>query len=175
MPGGKSRANPKTCFFARWQILLVFFLAMRQARSEVLHIALLVCAQPRMISWISFQILRCSFHRRIAENGQDSSLSPAWRSPCKAFWYASSPLGSLSTGRRPFELCTFKIVLVLFFLSEILSNLQPIPPHAPRSRLASCISFCIIVTRFACIAHRFVSSKRCTRKASLASCNAMIA
>ena len=44
-----------------------------------------------------------------------------------------------------------------------------------RIRLASCMSFGIIVTRLACIAHRFVSSKRLTRKISAASCKAMTA
>lgn len=49
------------------------------------------------------------------------------------------------------------------------------PPQTPRIRRASWISFCIIVTRFAWIAHRFVSSKRCTRNASAASWSAMMA
>lgn len=46
------------------------------------------------------------------------------------------------------------------------------PPHAPRILLANCMSFCMIVTRFACIAQRLVSSNRWTRKASEASCKA---
>lgn len=45
----------------------------------------------------------------------------------------------------------------------------PIPPHVPRILLASWMSFCMIVTRLACMAHRFVSSKRWTRYASAAS------
>lgn len=45
----------------------------------------------------------------------------------------------------------------------------PRPPQAPRMRRASCMSFCIIVTRFAWMAHRFVSSNRCTKNASAAS------
>lgn len=49
------------------------------------------------------------------------------------------------------------------------------PPQTPRIRRASWISFCIIVTRFAWMAHRFVSSKRCTRNASAASWSAMMA
>lgn len=56
-----------------------------------------------------------------------------------------------------------------------LRSSQPKPPHTPLILLANCMSFCIIVTRLACIAHRFVSSNRCTRNASAASCNAMIA
>lgn len=52
---------------------------------------------------------------------------------------------------------------------------QPSPPHAPLILLASWISFCIIVTLFAWMAHRFVSSKRCTRNASDASCSAWMA
>ena len=52
---------------------------------------------------------------------------------------------------------------------------HPSPPQAPRILLASWISFCIIVTRFACIAHKFASSKRCTKNASAASCSACIA
>jgi hypothetical protein len=51
----------------------------------------------------------------------------------------------------------------------------PNPPQAPLILLANCISFCIMVTRFAWMAHKFVSSNRCTRKASAASCNAWIA
>ena len=39
-------------------------------------------------------------------------------------------------------------------------------------RRASCKSFGIIVTRFAWIAHRLQSSNKCTRKSSVASCNA---
>lgn len=54
-------------------------------------------------------------------------------------------------------------------------NAYPRPPHGPRSRLASCISFVMSVTRFAWIAQRFESSNRCTRKASVASCSARIA
>ena len=51
----------------------------------------------------------------------------------------------------------------------------PKPCQAPRILLASCMSFCIIVTLFACMAHRFVSSKRCTMKASQLSCSACMA
>jgi hypothetical protein len=47
--------------------------------------------------------------------------------------------------------------------------------QALRIRLANCISFCMIVTLFACKAHKFVSSNRCTKYASAASCSAMIA
>lgn len=54
-------------------------------------------------------------------------------------------------------------------------TIQPRPPHAPRIRRANCISFCMMVTRFAWIAHRFESSKRCTRNASAASCSACMA
>ena len=43
------------------------------------------------------------------------------------------------------------------------------PPQAPRIRLANCISFCMMVTLFAWIAHKFVSSNKCTRNASVAS------
>lgn len=67
------------------------------------------------------------------------------------------------------------------------------PPQGPRMRRASCMSRCMMVTRFACIAHRFlhirgqpqaetcsdtttyVSSNRWTRYASVASCSARIA
>lgn len=52
---------------------------------------------------------------------------------------------------------------------------QPSPAQTPRILRASWISFCIIVTRFACSAQRFVSSNRWTRKASAASCRAWIA
>ena len=48
-------------------------------------------------------------------------------------------------------------------------------PQAARSRRASCISFCWMVTRFAWMAQRFASWKRLTRKASVASCRAMMA
>lgn len=43
------------------------------------------------------------------------------------------------------------------------------PPQAPRIRLASWMSFCMMVTLLAWIAHRLTSSKRWTRKASAAS------
>jgi len=46
---------------------------------------------------------------------------------------------------------------------------------APLMRLASCISFGMIVTRLPWIAHRFASSKRLQRCASAASCKAKIA
>lgn len=52
---------------------------------------------------------------------------------------------------------------------------HPNPPHAPRILLANCTSFCIIVTRFAWMAHRFVSSNKWTRKASQLSCRAWMA
>jgi len=52
---------------------------------------------------------------------------------------------------------------------------HPNPPHAPLNLRASWMSFCIIVTLFAWIAHKFVSSNRCTRNASAASCSAIIA
>lgn len=52
---------------------------------------------------------------------------------------------------------------------------QPKPPQAPLNLLASWRSFCMMVTLFACIAHRLVSSNKWTRKASLASCRAWIA
>ena len=51
----------------------------------------------------------------------------------------------------------------------------PRPPHAPLIRLASWTSFCIIVTRLAWMAHRLVSSKRCTMNASAASWSACMA
>ena len=51
----------------------------------------------------------------------------------------------------------------------------PRPPHAPLIRLASWTSFCIIVTRLAWMAHRLVSSNRCTMNASAASWSACIA
>lgn len=43
------------------------------------------------------------------------------------------------------------------------------PPQAPRIRLASWMSFCMMVTLLAWMAHRLTSSKRWTRKASAAS------
>jgi len=46
---------------------------------------------------------------------------------------------------------------------------------SPRIRRANCISFGIIVTRFACIAHKFVSSNNETKYASAASCSAPMA
>lgn len=49
------------------------------------------------------------------------------------------------------------------------------PPQAPRIRLASWMSFCMMVTLLAWMAHRLTSSKRWTRKASAASCRAWIA
>ena len=52
---------------------------------------------------------------------------------------------------------------------------QPKPAHIPRILLASWISFCMMVTRFACIAQRLVSSNRWTRNASAASWRAWIA
>lgn len=52
---------------------------------------------------------------------------------------------------------------------------HPNPPHAPRILLANCTSFCIMVTRLAWMAHRFVSSNRWTRKASQLSCRAWMA
>lgn len=48
-------------------------------------------------------------------------------------------------------------------------------PHAARNRLASWMSFCWIVTRLACMAHRFASWNKLTRKASVASCKAATA
>lgn len=42
-------------------------------------------------------------------------------------------------------------------------------------RRANWISLCMIVTRFAWMAHKFVSSNRCTKYASSASCSAKIA
>lgn len=51
----------------------------------------------------------------------------------------------------------------------------PMPPQTPRMRRANWMSFCMMVTRLAWIAHRLVSSKRWTRKASEASCRAMMA
>lgn len=56
-----------------------------------------------------------------------------------------------------------------------LSSAQPRPPQAPRIRLASWISFCMMVTRLAWMAQRLVSSNRWTRKASAASCSAWMA
>ena len=55
------------------------------------------------------------------------------------------------------------------------SYIQPAPPHTPRIRRASWMSFCMIVTRLAWMAHRFVSSKRWTRNASADSCSANMA
>lgn len=49
------------------------------------------------------------------------------------------------------------------------------PPQAPRIRLASWMSFCMMVTLLAWMAHKLTSSKRWTRKASAASCRAWIA
>lgn len=51
----------------------------------------------------------------------------------------------------------------------------PRPPHAPLIRLASWTSFCIIVTRLAWMAHRLVSSNRCTMNASADSWSACMA
>ncbi len=51
----------------------------------------------------------------------------------------------------------------------------PRPPHAPLIRLASWTSFCIIVTRLAWMAHRLVSSNKCTMNASAASWSACMA
>lgn len=48
----------------------------------------------------------------------------------------------------------------------------PKPPHAPRILLASWTSFCMMVTRFAWMAQRFVSANKCTMKASQLSCSA---
>ena len=47
--------------------------------------------------------------------------------------------------------------------------------RSPRMRRASWMSFGMIVTRLAWMAHKFVSSKRLTIYASVASCSAMIA
>lgn len=52
---------------------------------------------------------------------------------------------------------------------------HPAPPQTPRILLASWMSFCMIVTLLACMAQRFVSSNRCIKNASAASCNARIA
>ena len=64
---------------------------------------------------------------------------------------------------------------ILTSIPGTLSSNHPRPPQAPRILRASCMSFCMIVTRFACIAHKFESSNRCTRNASAASCSACIA
>lgn len=53
--------------------------------------------------------------------------------------------------------------------------LYPNPPQAPLILLAKCTSFCMMVTLFAWIAHRFVSSNRCTMNASAASWSACMA
>lgn len=58
---------------------------------------------------------------------------------------------------------------------ETVNGPQPSPAHTPRILRASWISFCMIVTRFACSAHRFVSSNRWTRNASAASWRAWMA
>ena len=52
-----------------------------------------------------------------------------------------------------------------------MKNIYPYPYHMclPLIRRAKCMSFGMIVTRLACIAHRLVSSKRLTRYASHAS------
>ena len=51
-------------------------------------------------------------------------------------------------------------------------------PHSyclsPQIHLASCMSLGWMVTRFACIAHKFESSNNCTKYASAASCNTNI-
>ena len=46
---------------------------------------------------------------------------------------------------------------------------------SPWILLANCISFCIMVTHLACMAHKFVSSNNKTRYPSVASCNAVTA
>ena len=66
-------------------------------------------------------------------------------------------------------------------IRSILPNLvtqrqtQQVYARSPRIRRASWMSFGMIVTRFAWIAHKLVSSNRPTRYASEASCNARIA
>ena len=52
---------------------------------------------------------------------------------------------------------------------------HPKPPQAPLILLASWTSFCMMVTRLAWMAHRFVSSNRWTMKASQLSCRAWMA
>lgn len=44
-------------------------------------------------------------------------------------------------------------------VSRQLNRAQPSPPHGPRIRRASWMSFCMIVTRFAWIAHKFLPSE----------------
>ena len=62
-------------------------------------------------------------------------------------------------------LCVFLVdsapprwMLDIFLMTH--NSHQPSPPQAPLILLASCISRCIMVTRLAWIAQRFVSSKR---------------
>lgn len=60
-------------------------------------------------------------------------------------------------------------------MPEVDKAIHPRPPQTPRMRLANCMSFCMMVTRLACRAQRFVSSNKWTRKASAASWRAWIA
>jgi hypothetical protein len=47
----------------------------------------------------------------------------------------------------------------LFYTVRIgIIDIQAIPPQGPRIRRANWISFCIIVTRFACIAHKLLDA-----------------
>jgi hypothetical protein len=60
-------------------------------------------------------------------------------------------------------------------ISPKLPHAQTGAPQAARNRRASCMSFCWMVTRLAWIAQRFASWKRLIRKASVASCSAIMA
>ena len=59
--------------------------------------------------------------------------------------------------------------------SYLLIHIKFIYALSPRIRRANCISLGIIVTCFACITLKFVSSKSPSKYASAASCNASIA
>lgn len=60
------------------------------------------------------------------------------------------------------------------FIMMKITNLKKrtVIQNCPLILLASCISFCMIVTLFACMAQRLVSSSKWTKKASHASCRA---
>ena len=83
------------------------------------------------------------------------------------------------TTSKPDSSNRFASMLTVLYQRQWLGNQmqlhQPSPPQAPRIRLANWTSFCMMVTRLAWMAHRFVSSKRWTMNASAASCKAWIA
>lgn len=72
-------------------------------------------------------------------------------------------------------LCVFVFVFVCTFVGRRVIPYHPSPALWPLIRRASCISFVMIVTLFAWIAHKFASSNKCTKNASVASCNAIMA